>query len=578
MTQTSPGERGRAGESTRFRVAFAQMDLLVGDIDANCDEIRAAWAWAKEQRADLLVTPEMALPGYQAQDLILRPGFLDKCDAALEQLRLESAADGAPALLVGAPYRGDEPDRGTPYFGDVSAPFNAAHLLDGGARSAVIRKQILPNYGVFDEHRLFRPAPPQGPVGVRGVRIGFPVCEDAWHAEPCETLAESGAELLIVINGSPYARGKHDRERMPNMVARVIETGLPLLYVNRAGAQDDQVFDGSSFCLNPGGALAEMAPAFAAERRLVEFEKHAEGWRALDGEKSVPPDGYESDYRAMVEAVRAYWRKNGMQTALLGLSGGVDSALVAAIATDALGPENVSCFMLPSQFTSRESLEDAAAVARNLGCALDEIAISAAVDAVETALAAQFAGAPRDVAEENIQSRMRGLLLMAISNKTGALLLTTGNKSEVAVGYATLYGDMCGAYNPLKDLYKTRVFETCRWRNSAHRDWMRGPAGAVIPSRVIDKPPSAELRADQKDEDSLPPYEVLDAILERLIERDQTIDEIVAEGFERETVSRVAWLLRISEHKRFQSAPGPKLTTRAFWLERRYPLTNGDRG
>ena len=577
MNDSSPsGAAARAPE--RFRVAIAQIDLMVGDVDANCAEICAAWDWARTQGADLLVAPEMAVAGYQAQDLIVKPGFLDACDSAIEALRVKSAEPGMPALLVGGPHRSDDPASGAPDFGCEDSPFNAAFLLDGGVQRAVVRKQVLPNFGVFDEHRFFRPAPPQGPIEVRGVRVGAPICEDAWRADPCETLAESGAEILIVINGSPYERRKHDEQRMPNMVARVVETGLPLLYVNRSGAQDDQVFDGASFALNPGGALAMLAPFFEPTRQIVEFEKGLEGWRALDGDKAVPPGEIEADYHAMVEGTRAYFIKNGMDKALLGLSGGVDSALVAAIASDALGPENVRAVMLPSQFTSPESLEDAAAVARNLGCPLDAVDISTPVAAAEQALAPHFKGVAPDVTEENIQSRMRGLLLMALSNKTGALLLTTGNKSEVAVGYATLYGDMCGAYNPLKDLYKTRVFAVCRWRNENHRPWMRAPAGEVVPLRVIEKPPSAELRADQKDEDSLPPYETLDAILERLIEKDQTIDDVVAGGFERETVERVAWLLRISEYKRFQSAPGPKLSARAFWLERRYPLTNRYRG
>lgn len=557
-------ESSIAAAQGRFRLAAVQMDPTVGDLEGNAALIREAWAWAKAQGADLLATPEMALTGYQAQDLILKPAFLARCAELLEALAAD-CADG-PALLVGAPTL------------EEGRRFNAMHLYDAGAKRATFMKQILPNSGVFDEYRLFRPAPPQGPVELRGVRIGAPICEDAWAPEPAETYAESGAELLIVGNGSPYARRKHDEERLQQMIARVIETGLPLVYLNLASAQDDQVFDGGSFCLNPGGELAVLAPFFDTARFLVDFERAAEGWRALPGLKAAQPSDEEGDYRAMVEAVRAYWRKNGASDALLGLSGGVDSALVAAVASDALGPEHVRCLMLPSEFTSAESLEDAAAAARNLGCALDELGIAGPVAAVEAALAPHFVGRAPDVTEENIQSRMRGLLLMALSNKTGALLLSTGNKSEVAVGYATLYGDMCGAYNPLKDLYKTRVFAACRWRNAHHRPWMKGPAGAVIPERVIDKPPSAELRADQKDEDSLPPYPVLDAILERLIEQDLGIEETIAEGFERETVERVAWLLRISEYKRYQSAPGPKLSPRAFWLERRYPLTNRFRG
>ncbi|MCI4664494.1 MAG: NAD+ synthase [Neomegalonema sp.] len=563
---TTQNSAARNGQPERFRVAVAQIDPIVGDIDGNAELVRDALEWARAQGVQALVTPEMVLTGYQAQDLILKPGFLDRCDQALAMLQAETAKDGTPALIVGAPERAD------------GVRYNAAYIFDEGARRAVVRKQYLPNNGVFDEMRLFTPAPPQGPVEIGGVRVGLLVCEDAWWEEPAETLLESGAEMLFVINGSPFARFKHDDERIQNMVARVVETDLPLLYVNLAGAQDDQVFDGGSFCLNPGGALAASAAFFDPARMVVDFVQDGAGWRAEEGDKALQPPHAEMEYRAMVEAVRAYWRKNGAQTALLGLSGGIDSALTAAVAADALGPENLRCVMLPSQFTSDESLEDAADVAARLGVQLDEIKISAPVAAAEAALAPLFAGAAPDVTEENIQSRMRGLLLMALSNKTGALLLSTGNKSEVAVGYATLYGDMCGAYNPLKDLYKTRVFAVCRWRNAHHRPWMNAPSGAVIPERVIDKPPSAELRADQKDEDSLPPYDVLDAILEGMIELDRTTEQLIEDGYEKETVERVAWLLRSSEYKRFQSAPGPKLSPRAFWLERRYPLTNRFKG
>ncbi|MEO1121174.1 MAG: NAD+ synthase, partial [Pseudomonadota bacterium] len=340
------------------------------------------------------------------------------------------------------------------------------------------------------------------------------------------------------------------------------------------GAQDDQMFDGGSFVLNPGGGLVAQMAFFEEQTFHIDFDRTAEGWRCREAEKANLPDDWEADYRVMVETVRGYFAKSGFTQALLGLSGGVDSALTATIAADALGPDNVRCVMLPSRFTSDESLEDAAAVAKLLGCQLDTLPIGDGVDAIEASLAPLFGAAPRDITEENIQSRLRGLYLMALSNKTGALLLTTGNKSEVAVGYATLYGDMCGAYNPLKDLYKTRVFETCRWRNANHRPWMMGPSGEVMPSRVIDKPPTAELREDQKDEDSLPPYERLDVILEGLIERDLSVADLVEEGFDRAEVARVERLIYTSEYKRFQSAMGTKLTQKAFWLDRRYPITN----
>ncbi len=405
------------------------------------------------------------------------------------------------------------------------------------------------------------------------MRVGTPICEDSWYEDVAEAMAESGAEVLVVPNGSPYRRGKFD-VRIGHMVARVVETGLPLAYLNMVGGQDDQVFDGGSFVLNPGGALALQLPVFEEMVAHVDFTATPEGWRAATGPRAVHPPICEQDYHAMVLSLRDYMGKTGFKKAVLGLSGGVDSAIVATIAADAIGPENVRCVMLPSEYTSAESLADARAVAEALGCRLDTLPIEAARAAVTETLAPLFAGREADVTEENLQSRLRGLMLMALSNKFGEMLLTTGNKSEVAVGYATIYGDMAGGYNPIKDVYKTRVFETCRWRNANHRPWMMGPEGAVIPARVIEKPPSAELRADQKDADSLPPYEVLDAILERLIEDDAAVAEIVAEGYERETVKKVEKLLYLSEYKRFQSAPGTRMTRKAFWLDRRYPLVN----
>lgn len=568
MTQ---GVRGVVGNSRnevlvsdRFRLALAQADAVLGDIAGNVAAARAAHRAGSEAGADLVVTPEMFISGYQPQDLVLKPAFVADCMAAVEALAADCAT--GPALLVGAPWRA--PD---------GRLHNAAHLLEGGAVRATIAKRALPNYAVFDEKRLYAPGGLGGPISVAGVRVGFAICEDAWESEVCETLAESGAEILVVPNGSPYARAKHDAERLPVMVARVVETGLPLAYLNYCGAQDDQVFDGGSFVLQPDGALAAQAPWFDPDFLVVDFERQADGcFRAQrHAALATPLCDIGQDYRAMVEGVRAYFRKNGFAQALIGLSGGVDSALVAAVASDALGPEAVRCVMLPSRFTSSESLEDAAETARRLGCRLDTLPIAEPVAAAEAALAPFFAGRARDLTEENLQSRMRGLLLMGLSNKTGALLLTTGNKSEVAVGYATLYGDMCGAYNPLRDLYKTRVFAACRWRNAAPAaDWMRAPAGAVIPDRVIAKPPSAELRADQKDSDSLPDYAILDPILEGLIEEDLDARAVAAKGYDLDIVRRVEKLVYTSEYKRFQAAPGPRLTDKAFHLDRRYPITN----
>jgi NAD+ synthase len=510
----------------------------------------------------------MFLSGYQVLDLSVRPAFLRDIRAGIEVLAAATRKGGA-ALGVGAPIPGRTREPGQ----DHAGAYNAYHLLQDGAQRAVFHKHHRPNYGVFDENRLYLEGKIHGPVEIAGCRVAFPICEDMWFEDVAETMAEAGAELFVIPNGSPYARSKYDI-RVHHMVSRTVETGQPLIYLNLIGGQDDQVFDGGSFAMNPGGRLAMQMPFFDAATEIVEVRRTPEGWRIAQGPLAPVPEPAETDYRAMVEATRDYVRKSGFSKVLLGLSGGVDSALVATIATDALGPENVRCVMLPSRYTSAASLEDAAAVARALGVGHPEISISGAVSAVGQGLAEQFEGLAPDVTEENIQSRLRGVYLMALSNKFGELLLTTGNKSEMAVGYATLYGDMNGAYNPIRDLYKTRVFETCRWRNANHRPWMNGPAGQVIPPRVIEKPPSAELREDQRDEDSLPPYPVLDAILQMLVEDQLSTEEIIAAGHDRATVMKVQGLLYISEYKRFQAPPGVKLTQRAFWLDRRYPIVN----
>ena len=545
--------------SDNFRVTLAQLNATVGALSANVDKARAAWAEAKSAGADLVVFPEMFITGYQLQDLVRKPAFAADVQKTLADLARD-CADG-PAIGIGGPWPG--PDK----------PFNAYFILEGGKVKTQVLKHHLPNYNVFDEKRYYHAGEMQGPVQLGPVRIGFPICEDCWFEDVCETLAETGAEILISPNGSPYHRGKMNI-RQAVTVSRVIETGLPLAYLNLTGAQDDQIFDGASFVLNPGGALAVQMPFFDEVLTHVDFTRTADGWRAVEGEKAHLPDAWEADYRCMVESVRDYLGKTGFGKVVLGLSGGVDSAIVAAIAADALGPENVRCVMLPSEYTSTTSLEDAEAVARNLGTRFDTVPISAPRAGVTEALSALFEGTQPGIAEENIQSRLRGVILMALSNKFGEMLLTTGNKSEVAVGYATIYGDMAGGYNPIKDLYKTRVFETCRWRNANHRPWMKGPEGEVIPPRVIDKPPTAELRENQKDEDSLPPYEVLDVILEMLIDKEASVADVVAMGYERETVKKVESLIYISEYKRFQSAPGARLTERAFWLDRRYPIVN----
>jgi len=543
----------------RFRLTLAQLNPTVGALSANAAKARAAWAEARAAGADMVALPEMFLAGYQNLDMAMKPAFVDDCQAQIAELA-KACADG-PTLGIGAPFHTGE------------HLYNTYYILKGGEVVTRVFKHFLPNDEVFDEKRVYDSGPISGPYGVGPVRVGTPICEDAWYEDVCEALAETGAEILLVPNGSPYHRGKFDL-RMSLMVARTVETGLPLIYLNNIGGQVDQVFDGGTFVLNPGGRLALQMPVLEEALAHVDFTRTPDGWRAQDGAKARLPDEWEQDYHVMVLALRDYMAKTGFRQVLLGLSGGVDSALVAAIAVDALGAENVRCVMLPSEYTSPHSLEDAEAVANALGCRYDYVPISGPRAAVTEALASLFEGTEEGLTEENIQSRLRGLLLMALSNKFGEMLLTTGNKSEVAVGYATIYGDMAGGYNPIKDLYKTRVFQTCRWRNDTHRDWMKGPAGEVIPPRVIDKPPSAELRADQKDEDSLPPYEVLDGILDMLIDEEKSVADCVAAGFDRETVKRVEHLIYISEYKRFQSAPGARLTNRAFWLDRRYPIVN----
>ncbi len=542
-----------------FNLMLAQLNPTVGDIAGNVARARAAWDTARAAGADMVALTEMFVTGYQTQDLILKPAFVTAAIAAVEGLAAD-CADG-PAIGIGGPVR--QGDR----------LYNGYYVLEGGRVHARVLKHHLPNDAVFDEKRVFASADVHGPYVVKGVRIGTPICEDAWHPDVAETLAETGAEILLIPNGSPYHRGKPNL-RLNLMVSRVIETGLPLVYLNMVGGQDDQVFDGSSMVLNPGGRLMAQLPQFDECEVMVTFRRGPEGWRADPGEiAEIPPIG-EADYRACVMGLADYMRKTGFGKALLGLSGGIDSAIVAAMAVDALGPENVRCVMLPSEFTSRQSLDLATAAARALGCRLDTVPIAGAQAAVGEALAPLFAGTEPGITEENIQSRLRGVLLMALSNKFGEMLLTTGNKSEMAVGYCTIYGDMNGGYNPVKDMYKTRMFLTARWRNENHRPWMKGPPGEVIPEAIIARPPSAELRANQRDDDSLPPYEILDAILECLVEKEMSVAEIVALGFDRATVKKVEHLLYIAEYKRFQSAPGVRLTQKAFWLDRRYPIVN----
>jgi NAD+ synthase len=558
--------------AARIAIALAQINPVVGDIDGNVALIRRARAEAAGLGADLVLLPELCVVGYPPEDLVLKKALTERAQRAVEALAAETA-DGGPALIVGSPWR-DRDER----------PYNAAVLLQGGRVAGRVAKHQLPNYGVFDEKRVFAAGPVPGPLAFvlpdgESVRLGLMVCEDMWTEDVAEGLAESGAEILLVPNGSPFEEGKQDR-RLQLALARVAETGLPLVYVNQVGGQDELVFDGASFALGADRRLAAQAPAFVEHVTLTRWERgEDEAWRPVGEPPIAPPlPELEAVYRAMVLGLRDYVDKNRFPGVVLGLSGGIDSALTAAVAVDALGPRRVQAIMMPSRYTSRESLDDAAACARRLGIRLDEVGIEPAVEAFRGMLAPLFGDRPPDIAEENIQSRVRGVILMAVSNKLGPMVLTTGNKSEMSVGYATLYGDMCGGYSVLKDVYKTDVFALSRWRNGPPPpDGFLGPAGEVIPERVIEKPPTAELRPGQKDEDSLPPYDLLDRLLEGLVERDMSPRELVAQGHDPEVVRKVSNLLDLAEYKRRQAPPGVKITAKAFGRDRRYPITNAFR-
>lgn len=542
-----------------FRLTICQLNPIVGNFQENLLKVVNSWNYAKAEKADMLALPEMFITGYQTQDLVLKSAFVEEAQEFIKKIT-QKCSDG-PAIGIGHPVRKDK------------KLYNAYSILKNGKVTASVLKQTLPNNSVFDEKRLFSSGPPSGPYAVDNIRIGSPICEDAWYSEVSETLVESGAELLLVPNGSPYARSKYD-ERLNMMVSRVVETNLPLVYLNMVGGQDDQVFDGGSFVLNPGGKLAVQLPFFEEYKETIKFVRKESGWIAETGKRVYQPSELEKDYHAMVVGLRDYTRKTGFKKAILGISGGIDSALVATIATDALGPENVRGVMLPSEFTSDTSLKDAREVTKNLGVKIDTLPISNTFSNVLKELQPFFKNLPAETTEENIQSRLRGLFLMAMSNKFDELLLTTGNKSEVAVGYSTIYGDMAGGFNPIKDLYKSRVFETCKWRNNNFKSWMLTKKKSLIPENIIFKAPTAELRDNQKDEDSLPPYDILDDILENLIDYDASVKDCVARGHDRELVKKIEKLIYLSEYKRFQAAPGITLTGRSFWLDRRYPIVN----
>jgi len=547
-----------------LKIALVQANPTVGDVAGNAALIRTARAEAASAGADLVLFSELFLIGYPPEDLVLKPALQDAIAQTLQALAAETG-DGGPALLIGAPWVDQGADQGQVY--------NAMLLCDGGQIAAIRYKHDLPNYGVFDEKRVFTSGPMPGPVNFRGVRLGIPICEDIWKPDVVECLAETGAEILLVPNGSPYEVDKADA-RMNRAVARVTESGLPLVYVNQYGGQDELVFDGGSFVLNSDCSLAVQMPHWREGLVITHWTREANGWRCAPGERGAPPDEMEAIYQAMMLGLRDYVNKNRFPGVLIGLSGGIDSALSAAVAVDALGAERVHCVMMPYIYTAQESLDDAADCARLLGVRYDIVPIKPAVDAFMQMLAPQFAGRAPDITEENMQSRARGLLLMALSNKFGAMVLTTGNKSEVSVGYATLYGDMCGGYNALKDIYKMTVFALSHWRNQHHPAGALGPAGRVIPENIITRPPSAELRADQKDEDSLPPYAVLDDILNCLVEQEMSVADIVARGHALDVVKRIQNLLYIAEYKRRQAAPGVKISRKLFGRDRRYPITN----
>ena len=545
----------------RLRIALVQLNPVVGDITGNLARARAARDTAKD--ADLILFSELFITAYPLEDLVLKPALVADARAAIEALAAET--NTGPAVLIGAPWV------------EAGRLYNACLLLEGGRIAGHTFKVDLPNYGVFDEKRVFTAGPMPQPFNFRGMKIGVPVCEDIWTDAVARYLADAGAEILAVPNGSPFEAGKEDL-RIALAKSRVKETGLPLIYLNQLGGQDELVFDGASFVINAGGAMPLSLPGWQERILVTDWARGANGqWACAPGELAKTEDRASQVYHAMMLGLRDYVNKNRFPGVVLGLSGGIDSALSAAVAVDALGASRVRCVMMPSRYTSRESLEDADACARLLGMPYETIEIERAVAAMGETLSPAFAGKSPDTTEENIQSRLRGVILMGISNKFGPMVLTTGNKSEMSVGYATLYGDMCGGFNVLKDIYKTEIFALARWRNSFSPEGALGPAGRVMPQRVIDKPPTAELRANQTDQDSLPPYEILDGILECLVEHEMSFEETLAQGYDAATIKRVEHLLYVSEYKRRQAPPGVKISSRNFGRDRRYPITNAYR-
>jgi NAD+ synthase len=543
-----------AKDTQRLRIAFAQMNQRDGDLDGNAAamvEMRR-----KAAGADLVMVPELQLIGYPPEDLVLKPEFVRRTHEATDEL-VAATTEPGPALLFGT------------IISENAANYNAFVLADGGRIIGRTLKRELPNYGTFDEKRIFTPGPLPEPIEFNGVKIGVPICEDIWQEVVCAHLAEAGAEMLLVPNGSPYELDKDElRERLVR--SRTLQTGLPIAYINRVGGQDELAFDGSSFVMHPDGERVVQMPDWEEALLVTDWTRTSDGWRCKTRcEHQL--DRFPADvYRAMMVALRDYVARNGFPGIILGLSGGIDSALSAAIAVDALGPDKVWGVMLPSKYTSDESFEDARECARLLGCRHDVVSIAPAVEAVDGMLP-QLTG----LAAENVQSRLRMVALMALSNAHGQMLLTTGNKSEMSVGYATLYGDMAGGYSVLKDAYKTTVFALSRWRNSNRPEGALGPDGPVMPARVITKPPSAELRPGQKDEDSLPPYSLLDRILEGLVDKEMSVREVAdSTGEDIALVANIESMLLKAEYKRRQAPPGVKIGSRNFGRDRRYPISN----
>ncbi|MBN9310274.1 NAD+ synthase [Devosia sp.] len=550
----------------RLRIALAQLNPTVGAIRQNLELARKTLADVAGQGADILLFPELFLTGYFPDDLLFKARFVADAMAAAQEFAAATAGTGVTAIM---PCVWQEGGR----------LYNAALVCENGAIIARRYKRELPNDDVFYEKRYFERAELQKPVTIKGVSIGIPICEDIWHPEVCAHLVDNGARLLLCPNGSPYWRNKQ-ATRYKLVTDRVAEDNVPLLYLNQVGGQDELVYDGASFAIEPGGRLVVQAKSFETEIMMSNWQRTPDGWRCTDPHVAPLSSIDEAPWRACVLGLRDYVNKNGFKSVLLGLSGGIDSAVVAAMAVDALGADRVHCLMLPYRYTSKESLADAEDCARRLGVRYDVVSIGDPVEAALAELQPVFGNRPMDLTEENIQSRMRGIYLMAVSNKLGGLLLTTGNKSEMAVGYATIYGDMNGGFNPIKDMLKMRVYELADWRNRNRPADCLGPDGVVITQNIIDKAPSAELRPDQRDQDSLPPYPILDEILHGLVELELSVAEVVAKGegrFDRDLVKRIEKLLYIAEYKRRQSAPGVKITRKAFGLGRRYPITNGYR-